>query len=103
MQGTTETPKTRQGGFHNHLLIRLIQVNGGDGGASIRADGAHEGSCIKTSASVRRSTRDPFEFTDISLTNLLPCTDRHGIKYLRKQDKQQNARHRYPGMTHASG
>jgi len=47
MQGTTETPETRQGGFHNHLLIRLIQVNGGDGGASMRADGAHEGSLYK--------------------------------------------------------
>jgi len=47
MQATTETPETRQDGFHNHLLIRLIQVNGGDGGASMRADGAREGGLYK--------------------------------------------------------
>ena len=47
MQATTETPEARQDGFHNHLLIRLIQVNGGDGGASMHADGAREGNCIK--------------------------------------------------------
>src|SRR5215216_2941435 len=34
--------ETRQSGFHDYLVIRLVQVDGRDSGTSICADGARE-------------------------------------------------------------